>query len=70
MGRRVRAFRNAPPTLKDLYATTRSDLPFLVSEAERLTFDQVWRKSCTLAGALVDSFGVLPGDRVAISMRG
>jgi long-chain acyl-CoA synthetase len=69
MGRKVRAFRNAPPTLKDLYATTRSDLPFLVYESERLTFEQVWRKSCTLAEALVSEFGVRSGDRVAISMR-
>lgn len=68
-GRRVRAFRNAPPTLRDLYASGRSDLPFIVYENERLTFEETWRRACTLAGALVEEYGVGKGDRVAISMR-
>ena len=68
-GRQVRVFCNAPATLRDLYATTRSDRPFLVYEDERLTFEQVWRRSCTLAHALRRRFAVSPGDRVAIAMR-
>ena len=48
-GRRCRAFRNAPPSLRDLYAATRSDLTFFVYEDERLTFEEVWRRSCRLA---------------------
>lgn len=68
-GRRVRAFRNAPPTLRDLYQSVRSDLPFIVYEDERLTFEETWRRACTLAAALVEDYGVGKGDRVAISMR-
>lgn len=68
-GQVVRAFRNAPPTLRDLYASGRSDLPFLVYEDERLTFEETWRRACALAHALVEDYGVRKGDRVAISMR-
>lgn len=65
----VRAFKNAQPTLGDLYASTRSELPFVVYLDERLTFEDVWRASCAFAHALVADFGIKPGDRVAISMR-
>ncbi len=68
-GRSCRVFLNAPPTLRDLYRDNRSDLPFLVFQDERLSFEDVWRQSCALAHQLVDRFGVGKGDRVAISMR-
>ncbi|CAN5129701.1 class I adenylate-forming enzyme family protein [soil metagenome] len=68
-GAPCRVFKNAPPTLRDLYETTRSDLTFFIYEDERLTFEQTWRRACTLAAALVDDYGVQNGDRVAISMR-
>jgi long-chain acyl-CoA synthetase len=67
--RTCRVFLNAPATLGELYASTRSDKPFLVYGEERLSFEAVWVQSCTLAAALVEEFGVKPGDRVAISMR-
>jgi long-chain acyl-CoA synthetase len=69
IGRRIRAFKNAPPTLRDLFAASRSDKTFLVFDDERLTFEQTWRRACMLGHALVHEFGVRPGDRVAISMR-
>jgi len=69
LGRQVRVFRHAPATLRDLYATTRSERPFLVYEDERLTFEEVWRGSCALAHALRDRLGVSPGARIAIAMR-
>jgi len=68
-GRRCRAFRNAPPTLRELYSSTRSALPFIVYGEERLSFEEVWLQSCRIATALHDDFGVRKGDRVAISMR-
>jgi len=68
-GRRCRIFVNAPATLRDLYRDNRSDLTFLVYKEERLTFEQVWRRSCTLAHELVTRFDVAKGDRVVISMR-
>ena len=69
MGRRCRAFVNAPPTLRDLYESTRSDAVFMVYDDEHLTYEQVWRKSCRLAHVMVEQYGVKKGDRVAISMR-
>lgn len=69
IGRRVRAFANAPATLRDLYAEARSPLPFVVYEDEQLSFEEVWRRSAQLAAALVESYGVAKGDRVAIAMR-
>ena len=69
IGRRIRAFKNAPKNLGQLYAEARSDKPFLVYETERLSFEETWRKACTLAHALVTEYGVVKGDRVAIAMR-
>ena len=42
LGRRVRAFKNAPVNLRELFEAGRSDLPFIVYEDERLTFEQAW----------------------------
>jgi len=69
IGRRIKAFRNAPVNLAQIYREARSDKTFLVYENERLTFEQTWRKACTLAHALVTEHGVQKGDRVAIAMR-
>lgn len=69
LGRSVRAFRNGPGSLLQLYADTRSLETFLVYQDERLSFEDVWRRSCTLARYLVDVLGVKKADRVAISMR-
>jgi len=68
-GRQCRVFKNAPQTLRDIFAETRSGATFLVYEDERLTFEETWRRACTLAEALVRDFGIEKGDRVAISMR-
>ncbi len=68
-GYRCRAFVNAPSTLRDLYTENRSDLPFIIYENERYSFEEVWREACRFATLLVDDCGVHTGDRVAISMR-
>jgi long-chain acyl-CoA synthetase len=68
-GRSCRAFRNAPPLLRDLYASTASDLPFIVYGGERLSFADAWAESCRIAILLMEQYGVARGDRVAISMR-
>jgi long-chain acyl-CoA synthetase len=69
LGRRVRAFANAPVNLRALFEAGRSDLPFIVYEDERLSFEQAWALSQRLAAAMVADYGVEKGDRVAISMR-
>ncbi len=67
-GRPCRAFRNAPPTLRDLFDQNRSDLPFIVYQDERLSFEQAWQQAARLATLMIE-LGVEHGDRVAISMR-
>lgn len=69
LGRRVRAFRNAPANLRALFEAGRSDLPFIVYEDERLSFEEAWTRSQHLAAVMARDYGVEPGDRVAISMR-
>ncbi len=68
-GRRVRTFANGPSTLREIFAQTRSDKTFIIYEDERYTFEDIWRRACTLAHALVDDYGVKKGDAVALSMR-
>lgn len=68
-GRRIRAFKAAPTSLRALYEETVSDAPFLVYGDERLSFAQAWAEAAKVGHALVHRLGVEPGDRVAISMR-
>jgi long-chain acyl-CoA synthetase len=68
-GQPCRAFVNAPPTLRELFEQARSELPFLVYEDERTTFEEAWQDASRIAHLLVEDCGVGKGDRVAISMR-
>ncbi|MFN9928128.1 MAG: class I adenylate-forming enzyme family protein [Phenylobacterium sp.] len=68
-GRPLKVFRNAPPTLRDLFADNLSDTTFIVYEGERLTFEDAWREAGRIGNLLVSQYGVGKGDRVAISMR-
>ena len=67
----VRAFKNAPPSLRDIFATARArgDQTFLVYEDERWSFAEVMRHVDAMAALLVEHYEVQPGDRVAIGMR-
>ncbi len=68
-GRRLRLFRNAPASLRALYESTATPLPFIAFGDERLTFEQSWQAASRIGQVLVRNFGVQPGDRVAIAMR-
>lgn len=68
-GRSCRAFRHAPSTIRDLIDQNRSELPFIVYEDERLTFEETWQQAARIATLLRRDCGVAKGDRVAISMR-
>ena len=67
----LRAFKNAPPSLRDLFGTARArgDDTFLVYENERRSFADVMRHVDALSALLVERYGVRKGDRVAIGMR-
>src|SRR5579871_5943668 len=66
-----KVFKNAPPTLREIFATARArgDQTFLVYEGERWSFGQVMAHVDALGAALVDRYGIKVGDRVAIGMR-
>jgi long-chain acyl-CoA synthetase len=66
-----RGFVNAPPSLRDLFASARGfgERTYLVYEDERWSFAEVMASVDALAAALVGPLGVSPGDRVAIGMR-
>jgi long-chain acyl-CoA synthetase len=65
----VRAFKNAPRSLRELYIETQSDKTFIVYEDERFTFTETYREAAKVAHLLVHEYGIAKGDRVAISMR-
>jgi long-chain acyl-CoA synthetase len=64
-------FVNVPGSLRELFERCRAfgDTPFLVYEGTRLTYAEFMAEVDAVAAALVDRFGVRPGDRVAIAMR-
>jgi len=65
----VNAFKNAPPSLRELIGQRRTDDVFLVYEDERWTFAAVMEQVDALAAQLVDEYGIVKGDCVAIGMR-
>jgi acyl-CoA synthetase (AMP-forming)/AMP-acid ligase II len=67
----LRDFVRAPRTIVDLFhmGAAHEALVNVVFEDERLTFADVRRRSRSLARELQATFGVCPGDRVAIAMR-
>ena len=69
-GRAVRAWKNGPKTLVDLYiaAAAFSARTVMVYERERVTYDAFRRAAMAFALALI-ARGVAKGDRVALIMR-
>ena len=67
-GTPLKAFKNAPRSLRELYADTVSDQTFFVYGEERLTFAQAHARAARVAQVLTN-LGVAKGDRVAVSMR-
>jgi long-chain acyl-CoA synthetase len=65
----LRVFAHAPRSLRELYADNVSDKTFIVFDDERLTFAEAYRGAGRIAHLLVHEYGIVKGDRVAISMR-
>ncbi|MBF8185173.1 acyl--CoA ligase [Nonomuraea sp. K274] len=67
----VRTWKHAPAHFRALLEMSRfhGDKVFLVYEDEHLTFEDHFRRAATLAGRLVEEYGVRKGDRVAVAMR-
>lgn len=70
-GARVRAWRNAPPSLRAMLQNTlqHAERTFQVFNDERMTYGEHFRRAAGLAQVLRDEYGVRQGDRVAITMR-
>jgi len=68
-GRAQRVFKHAPASLRALFESTASDLPFIRYEDEQYTYAQAWAAASRIGHVLVHGCGVAKGDRVAISMR-
>ena len=66
----TRTWKNAPPTLADVFAAGRAhgDKIFLVHDDERVSFEAFARAALALA-AQFRADGVVKGDRVAVVMR-
>lgn len=72
MGMPTRIFPNLPAAVKsafDIVRTRPADDVYLVYEDERWTNSEVLASVDSIGAALVNEFGVKPGDRVAIYMR-
>ncbi|MDH3299772.1 MAG: acyl--CoA ligase [Acidimicrobiia bacterium] len=69
-GQPTKVFAAAPPNIRTLYdlAAARTD-EFIVYEDERWTMPDVLDLAGRIGDALVNRYGVEPGDRVAIAMR-
>jgi long-chain acyl-CoA synthetase len=69
-GQRLRAFKQAPPTVREMWLATAAyaDRDYLVYEDERITYAEAHRITRSVA-AWLRAQGVQPRDRVAIAMR-
>ncbi len=66
----IRAYKNAPKTVRDLWlaSTQFADREYLIYEDERITYGEAHRR-VNAVGAWLAAQGVGRGDRVAIAMR-
>ena len=66
-----KVFKNGPRNLRDVLdlCMVYGDTDFIVYEHERYSFADVYRRTYQLANALIEVYGVKPGDRVALLMR-
>jgi len=66
----TRVWKNAPPTMRDLFLLARAhgNKTFVVYRDERASYDEFGRAALAIAEALQQA-GVKKGDRVAIAMR-
>jgi long-chain acyl-CoA synthetase len=70
LGNRLRLFKNAPGSIRDIWLATAAfaDRPYIIYENERLTYADSHTQVNAIAAWLVAQ-GVKPGDRVAVAMR-
>src|SRR4051812_12854635 len=69
-GNTIRTFKNAPPSIRELWLSTAAfaERTYIVYEGERITYGQAHAQVAAIAAWLFAQ-GVKPGDRVAVAMR-
>ncbi len=67
----VKVYDAAPPNMRVLWemSAAHGDAEYVVYDDERYTYAEAHAIVRSLADALVNTYGVQPGDRVAVSMR-
>lgn len=70
LGNRIRTYKNAPPSVREVWLATRAfaDRPYLYYQEETLTYAEAHAAADAVAAWLA-ARGVRPGDRIAIAMR-
>ena len=70
-GRPYKGYTNAPPETRLVWLFNEADasIDYLVYEDERVSYGDARARVLQVANALIDDFGVQPGDSVGISMR-
>ena len=70
-GHTIRSWKNAAPSMAALVENSRQydDMDFIVYMNERLSYAEHYRRVAAVAHQLIDRFGIMKGDRVAIAMR-
>ena len=57
-GRACLRFKNAPATLRNLFADARSDAPFIVYGNKRLSFAETYAAAARVAHVLVNEYNI------------
>src|SRR5262245_61409670 len=70
-GRRVRVYKNARNSLREIFDIGRSWGPreFIVYEGERQTYEAHFKAAGALGRILAERYGVRKGDRIVVAMR-
>lgn len=71
LGRSTKVFVNAPNNLREVFLRGRAngDGPFIVYNDETYSSEEVMSSVDALGAALIERYGIQPGDRVAVAMR-
>jgi acyl-CoA synthetase (AMP-forming)/AMP-acid ligase II len=66
-----KVYKNTHASMREYLelALSHADKPFLVTETERYSYAEAYQMSIQFAAALVNDYGIVRGDRVAIAMR-
>ncbi len=70
-GRAFLGWKNAPANMSQILQQSRQhgDAEFIVYQDERISYRQHYHRVAALSRRLIEDFGIVKGDRVAIAMR-